>query len=278
MENKDEEKFSKDWENATLANNFIFYKVMRNHPEECKWLIEKLLGIKIESFNMHNEEVIDIDLEAKAIRLDIYVQDSTRIYDIEMQIAGTKELPERSRYYSSLMSLDNLKAGEKYDQLKDGHVIFICLEDIFKEGLPVYTFENICLENGKTKLNDRDYKHFFIAPICANIIIDQRLKEFFEFLTSNSPCSDHTSKLKEYVNDAKHNMQWRHEYMTIQRMQAYAYDEGLEKGAKQQAINSSIEFLKMKIGTPTRLISTVIAATTSAVPRFLLRIGKPPSR
>ena len=34
------------WNKATLANNFIFYKVMRSHPEECKHLIEMLLKLK----------------------------------------------------------------------------------------------------------------------------------------------------------------------------------------------------------------------------------------
>ena len=35
------------WNKATLANNFIFYKVMRHHPDACKKLIEMLLNIKI---------------------------------------------------------------------------------------------------------------------------------------------------------------------------------------------------------------------------------------
>ena len=53
--------------------------------------------------------------------------------------------------------------------LKETHVIFICMEDIFGTGLPVYTFEDVCLEHRDVKLHDRDYRHFFIAPICANI-------------------------------------------------------------------------------------------------------------
>ena len=28
------------WEQATIANNFIFYKVMRNNPDVCKELLE----------------------------------------------------------------------------------------------------------------------------------------------------------------------------------------------------------------------------------------------
>ena len=30
------------WEKATIANNFIFYKVMRHNPDVCKELLEIL--------------------------------------------------------------------------------------------------------------------------------------------------------------------------------------------------------------------------------------------
>ena len=32
----------------TLANNFMFYKVMRHHPDACKHLLEMLLNIKFQ--------------------------------------------------------------------------------------------------------------------------------------------------------------------------------------------------------------------------------------
>ena len=120
------------WEQATLANDFIFYKVMRNHQEECKQLIEMLLGVKINKMEMHNEETIDLDHDKKGIRLDIFVKETNRMYDIELQVVDTKALPKRSRYYAGLMALDTLKAGEPYSMLRESHVIFICMTDIFK--------------------------------------------------------------------------------------------------------------------------------------------------
>ena len=52
MENIQEKQLSAEekWEKATLANNFIFYKVMRHHQDACRRLIEMLLNIKIEKF------------------------------------------------------------------------------------------------------------------------------------------------------------------------------------------------------------------------------------
>lgn len=225
------------WNKATLANNFIFYKVMRSHPEECKHLIEMLLKLKIQKMEMRSEEVIAIDHDAKSIRLDVYVKDESKMYDIEIQIADTLELPERARYYAALMALDSLKEGDDYKNLRDGHVIFLCMKDIFHQGLPVYTFENVCNEDNITKLNDRDYKHFFIAPLCARMAKDKETKDFFEFLISSSVKNKFTSKLSKYVEDAKHNQQWRHEYMTYERLQNIMIRYGKDLKAMEDAEN-----------------------------------------
>ena len=238
------------WKKATLSNNFIFYKVMRHHPEECKKLIEMLLQIKIKTMEMHNEETIDLDHDKKGIRLDIFIKEGRRMHDIELQVADTKELPKRARYYSGLMALDSLNEGDSYNKLKDSHVIFICMKDIFDEKLPVYTFENICKENGKIKLNDRDFKHFFIAPTCAKMIKDEELKAFFEFLISNKPGNKYTLTLKQYVEDAKKNMQWRHQYMTYLRQRNYDLEEGRKQGRIEKAVENAIILIKKYNITP----------------------------
>ena len=234
MENKKRKLTPEEkWERATLADSFIFYKVMRNHPRECQEVIELLLGIKIKSMMIHPEEQIALDHDSKGVRLDVYVQDEDRVFDIEIQVADTRELQERSRYYSALMALDSLKSGEPYKMLKESHVIFICMEDIFGTGLPVYTFEDVCLENSAVKLHDRDYRHFFIAPICAKMIGDEEKRRFFEFLISNTAGSTLTDRLRDYVEDAKHNMQWRFSYMTLERLQYYAFQNGKEDGLEE---------------------------------------------
>ena len=240
MNQKKEKAFEKEWKKATLANNFIFYKVMRHHQDACKQLLEMLLKIKIRKIEMHNEETIDLDHDKKGIRLDVFVKEARRMHDIELQVVNTKELPKRARYYAGLMALDSLKDGEPYKKLRDSHVIFICMKDIFKAGLPVYTFENICKENGKTKLNDRDFKHFFIAPTCAKIIEDKELKAFFELLVSNKPGSTYTSTLKKYVDDAKQNIQWRHQYMTYLRQRNYDLEQGRQEGRNEKAIEDAL--------------------------------------
>ena len=253
MESKQNLTPEEKWESLTLANNFIFYKVMRHHPDACQHLIELLLGIKIERIEMSNEETIFIDHGSRGIRLDVYVKDTNRLFDVEIQCIDTKDLPERSRYYQSVMDMDTLKSGQQYKELKDSHVIFICLADIFHNDLPICTFENICLEDSRTKLNDRTYKHFFIAKNCVKMIKDRETREFFEFLISNKSSDGFTSALGKYVTDAKHNTQWRFQYMTWERQQAYAKQEGIDETRLETARNLFL----MNLLTPEQIAQAV---------------------
>ena len=196
------------WENLTIANNFMFYKIMRNNPDVCKELLEILLEFPIEKIEMSQEEAIDIDFGSKGVRLDVYAKDADglKIYNIEMQASDTKELAERSRYYQGAIDVDILKSGQKYKDLKTSFVIFICIDDIFGNGLPKYTFENLCQENPKVKLNDRAYKYFFISENC-----DKLLK------------------------NAKRNAQWRKQFMDLEREKTYAFDRGMEQKTVEAA-------------------------------------------
>ena len=253
---KTELTLEEKWENITLANNFIFYKVMHTHPDACKHLLELLLHIKIENMEMANEETLIIDHDAKAIRLDVYVKDSDHVYDVEVQVVNTHDLPERARYYQSVMDVDMLKPGQTYDELKDSYVIFICMDDIFEMGLPLYSFKYLCKEDKKLELGDRTFKLFFIAPLCAKMIKDEKAKNFFDFFISNKTGDDYTSNLHKYVEDARHNTQWRKQYMTVEMMQNYAFKDGMEKGKdigllegvlngkKQKAEEDAVNFLK----------------------------------
>ena len=238
------------WERATLSNNFIFYKVMRGHPDACQRLLEMLLDVKIERMELSAEETIALDHDSKGIRLDVFVKDTGKMFDVELQVANTLELPERARYYQGVMDVDTLKAGQKYKELRDGHVIFICMEDVFRNGLPVDTFENICIEDGRTKLGDRALKHFFIAPICARMVEDKEAKAFFEFLVSNQASSGYTDSLKGYVADAKQSTENKRQFMEWERQRAYDFDEGKEAGIEQKAVEGAVMLVKKYNATP----------------------------
>ena len=64
----------------------------------------------------------------------------------EIQTTNTGDLPKRSRYYQSVLDMQQLNKGEHYRNLKRTYIIFICTFDLFKLGRHVYTFENQCCE------------------------------------------------------------------------------------------------------------------------------------
>ena len=78
------------WENLTIANNFMFYKIMRNNPDVCKELLEILLEFKVERIEMSQEEEIKVDFDSKGIRLDVYAKDADglKVYNIEIRRAS----------------------------------------------------------------------------------------------------------------------------------------------------------------------------------------------
>ena len=200
------------WEKATIANNFIFYKVMRNNPDVCKELLEILLEMEIDHIEIRSEETVEIDFGSKGIRLDVYAKNASQAFNLEMQSTDTKELPERARYYQGSIDVDCLKSGQIYKDLKDSYVIFICIPDVFDKGLARYSFENLCREDASIRLNDRAYKYFFIASNCDKIL-NEKQKAFLKVVVGQKASDSFSRKIEELTQDAKHNTQWRHQYM-----------------------------------------------------------------
>lgn len=236
------------WEKATIANNFIFYKVMRNNPEVCKELLEILLEIQIDHIEMKQEDTVEIDYGKKGIRLDVYATGTDKAFNLEMQTSDTGELPERSRYYQGMIDVDDLNSGQDYKELKDSYIIFICKPDIFGKGLAKYTFENLCIENPKIKLNDRAYKYFFIATNYDKMLNEEQ-RSFLKLVTSNKSTGKFANKISKLVEDAKHNTQWRKQFMEWERQMAYKFREGVQEGKQEKAQETAAELLKMNLLT-----------------------------
>ncbi len=145
-----------------------------------------------------------------------------------------------------------MESGQRYKELKDSYVIFICIPDIFEKGLPRYRFENLCLEDNSVKLNDRAYKYFFIASNCDKIL-NEKQKAFLELVFGRKPSDKFTERLAQLTEEAKHNTEWKKQYMNWERQRTYDYENGKEAGAQQKAVEAAINLLKMKVGTPEQI-------------------------
>ena len=158
-----QKSFFKPIEELTFTDDFMFGCIMKNE-HICRGVLERLLRMKIGKIEYPSlQKSISPFYESKGIRLDVYTADETHVFDIEIQTSIPPDLGKRTRYYQSMMDSDNLLKGQNYNDLKESYVIFICLSDPFKLGLPVYTFRNICEENPSAELNDKSYKVFYNA-------------------------------------------------------------------------------------------------------------------
>ena len=253
---------TKSWDELTFADNFLFCKILESEPEICRQLLELLLHIEIDHLESPQaEKTLQETIEAKSVRFDVYTKNDRQIFDLEMQTTDTKNLPKRARYYQSIIDMDNLSKGENYTKLKDSYVIFLCLDDIFHKALPVYTFENICREDKKTKLNDRAFKVFFNAAECDKLKTKEE-RDFFHFLKGENAKTSLSRSIEEKVEFAKKNAAWRRQYMTWQQTideekdiaREAGREEGREEGAHENAITSAKNLLK-KVALSPELIA-----------------------
>ena len=229
------------WESLTLSNDFMFSKVMRD-KEICRETLEILLDKKIgEITYIDNQKTIDINYDAKSVRLDVYVEDENRIYNIEMQVVNKKDLAKRSRYYQGMIDLNAIEKGEIYRDLKESIVIFICKFDPFGKGLSKYTFENICNENKELYLKDGTSKVFFNTKDYYKERSEDA-KSFLEYIEKETTSENNfVKKLEQKIRNIKENKVWRAEFMTLLMREQEIARDNFEKGMAEGVIKGREE-------------------------------------
>lgn len=219
-----------NWKELGISNDFLFGKIMRN-PNLCKELLQRIfpqLDIDYVEYP-ETQKSIKEDADARSVRLDVYVKDDKNsVYDIEMQITDTKELPKRSRYYQSMIDLQLIDKGEHYKRLNKSYIIFICPFDVFGKGRHLYTFENRCKEDESILLGDETARIFLNAAGTMNDV-SKELKAFLDYVAGKKSEDSYVKELEEALKEAKKNREWRHEYMTLLMRD----QENIEKGMTQ---------------------------------------------
>ncbi|MGI5097700.1 Rpn family recombination-promoting nuclease/putative transposase [Treponema socranskii] len=218
-------------EELSFTDDFMFGTVMKNKII-CKGVIERLLHIKVGKIEYPSlQKTIAPFYESKGIRLDVYVSDSERIFDIEIQTSVPPSLPKRTRYYQSLMDVDNLLRGQSYAELKESYVIFICTQDPFGKGLPVYTFRSVCSEDGSILLDDKSYKVFYNVGAYGKED-EPELSALLEYLCERRATSGFTQHIDGLVEKAKRNEKFRSWYMSLNIHEDDLRRESLQLGEK----------------------------------------------
>lgn len=205
----------KPWNELKITDDFIFCKVMQNESI-CRQMLELLLNIKIDRLEyIHNQYAIAPDYGSHSIRLDVYVRDSEKIYDIEIQTTDKHNLEKRVRYYQALMDIDQLERSMDYRHLKESYVIFICTFDPFMYDSLIYTVKQNFLERPDKSYDDNTRKVFYNLNASELKREDSRLGTFLRYLITNEPRDGFTKQISKEVESVKHSTKWRKEYMTV---------------------------------------------------------------
>ena len=245
----------KRFEDLTLQDYFMFCKVMQN-PDLCKRLIEMILSDTIGKFTyisiQHNLKNYE---QAKSVRFDVLVQtENGKFYDVEMQVSNEKNIPKRMRFYQAAIDISSLDKGNSYNNLNDCFIIFICTFDAIGKNKPVYTFENICVEDKNISLQDGTKKVIINAEAFKDTK-DKELKEFLEYLKTGKPNNEFTRRIEKMIQTVKQNEQARQEYRLISTFEMDAIEKGIYRKAIETAkilkqLGDSIQKIIQVTGLP----------------------------
>ena len=250
-------------EQLTFTDNGMFQAVL-HEPDICAELVERLLHIPVGHIEYPElEKQIKPYYTTKGVRLDVYLKDSDKIIDIEMQSYQQKALGKRTRYYQSMIDIDAIMKGEPYKNLKDSYILFICKTDPFMDenekgyGLPCYTFKNICKENCAVDLDDKSVKVIYNASAYEQEK-NERIRKFLKYVSTNEPGEDDFNKrLSATVEMIKENDKFRsdyaamnlHDYDITTMAKEAGLEEGRVEGLEEARIEAAKNLLRMGILT-----------------------------
>ena len=196
----------------TFSDDFMFGAIMQD-AEICAKVIELLLKIKVARLEYPElQKQINPYYTQKGVRLDVYVADSERVFDIEIQTYRIPDIGKRTRYYQAMLDIDSLMKGADYSSLRESYVIFLCTKDPFEKALPVYTFERRCGEDDSVELGDATHVKIFNCS-AFDKETDARLKAFMDFVQRNRADDELTREIEKMIATKKFEQTFVNEYM-----------------------------------------------------------------
>ena len=242
-----------DIESIKITENVLFTSILVN-KNIFKEFINVILGI-------NREQHIDSVAGYRGVRLDVYAEDKTTIYNIEIQTSDEHNIPKRTRVYSGNIDRKQLKRGEKnFNKIKRLYIIFVSTDNIFKKtelgteiNEPILIFENIALLNRNgcmdyVKLNDESYKVIVNIACDSNKINNKDLKSLIELLkdgyTAETP-SNLSNMMESEAKRLKADDEWRSDSMlTYEQALTKKMEEGRKEGRKEGEKKRNLEVAK----------------------------------
>lgn len=240
-----------------FRNDAVFCKVLEKNPEIAKKILvlaagDELDGLDLGNITIHRQEVVNPALDARSIRLDVYMTSTNFYADFEMQT-----FPEvyalRSRFYISLDDIESLKPGDDFKKLPKAIVIFICTHDPFNGKYAKYIAkERLFVDDDCTAdvtvankydakyvkifLNTKHLKDVEHQNVCDELA---NLLEYVETSVANDEFTEKVDKQVESVNKTDKEF-----LMTLYEKLQSAKAEGKVEGIAEATTKEKIATVK----------------------------------
>ncbi len=231
-----------------LLDDFLFGKMV-TYPEIgerfCKWLLGTILDVKLDKIRIVPQKVyLGADTNLHGARLDVYIEEeddelSGTLFDMEPdkneKESLKKALPQRGRFYHSMLDQECLKSGQGYEALKRVVVIFMMPYDPFGHDRMVYTVKNHCVELPDMPYDD-GAKTLFLYTKGRDGNPSKELQELLRYMeetTKANACNQMLRDIHKMVTKIKQDSGVTLEYMKIFEREKMLYEDGKEDGIKE---------------------------------------------
>ena len=230
-----------------FKNDFMFCAVLHDNPDIAKRITEIITGRKITSItNLIQQNWVNTDPLLKTVRLDVTFEGDEQIYCVEMQVDTEREIERRMRCYQAAKDIEQLNAGQRYEELKSVMIIFICDYDPFGFGKQKYTYHNLCRETGEELDDGRD---IIVVNTRGMKTEDPALNSLLEYIHTGKKNEEVlTSVIDEAADRIRYNKEWRERFMTV--------GEYIEREAKKRAVEIAQE---MAAGIAQEMVAEILA-------------------
>ena len=276
-----------------FRDDAVFCKVLEQEPDIAKKILILAAGKEIEGLDMDNitirrQEIVDPNLDARSIRLDVYMASSDFYADLEMQ-TSQETYALRSRFYISLNDADKLKKGETFKKLPKAIIIFICTNDPFHKGYAKYlSKERLFADDNCTKdisgtakydakyakiyLNTKHLKDAEHQNVC------EKLANLLEYVETSVVKDSFTEKVDCQVKNVNKTegdfLMTLHEKLQNERAEGVAEGrkQGIEQGTSKEKIATVRRMAKKNM--PISDIAEFTDLSTDEVQKILNTISK----
>ena len=243
------------------TNDIVFQRLFgeQKNEEITRDLLSKILNREVAQLDLDkNKELNPMYPSEKRGVVDIKAQEkeSGIIYDVEMQIVASEELPNRMLFYWSRIHSEQLKKGEDYKKIRPTILILLLTKNISlleETKIPHTTWKIIDNEERKMILTPNFEMHVVELEKYLNMVPKEKqdkLREWIEFLVNSNGGEEKmwdnekirkAEKALAEINadpDLKRALQlrdkWEHDEATKMRVAIdNAKEEGYAKGQKE---------------------------------------------